>query len=143
MPVQYNRRVLILQAHTTATACLVGEIEVFILAWILTSVLKDRTAANPSHNVPIRTDLTSVTVCLVGDNKVLVPVWILTSVLKENTAVNQTHIVEIHKAHTNVTVTVATTCLATHVMVSNNTGYGSAHQCGRCQYVSGTYCYRT
>lgn len=92
MPAQYNRRVLILQAHTTATACLVGEIKALILVPILTSVPMDPTAVNPTHNVLIPKVLTSADVCLVGDTKILRLVWILTSVQKDRTAAHQTHI---------------------------------------------------
>lgn len=68
MPAPYNQPVQILQAHTTATAYLVGEIEAFIIVLILMNVLKDRTAAHATHIVLIHKAHTDVIATDVSTN---------------------------------------------------------------------------
>ena len=65
MLVQCSHCVLILWVHTTATAYLVGETEVFTHATILTSVVMDHTAAHQTHGVLIHKARINATVILV------------------------------------------------------------------------------
>ena len=117
MPAPYNQPVQILQVHTAATAYLVGEIEAFILVLTLMNVLKDRTAAHPTHAVSIHKARTNATACLVGETMVLILAAILMNVPKQVTDAQPTHIVLIHKDHTDVIATDVSTNLEVVAMV--------------------------
>ena len=91
-----------------------------MLALILMNVLRDHTAAHPTHNVLTHRAHTDATACLVGETTVIILVLILMNVLKEDTAAKPTHIALIHKVRTDVTATPVFTNLGAAVMVSTN-----------------------
>ena len=89
-----------------------------MLALILMNVLRDHTAAHPTHNVLTHRAHTDVTAYPVGEIEVIILVLILTNVLREDTTAQPTHIVLTHKAHTAATATAVFTDLGAAVIVS-------------------------
>ena len=123
MLVQCSHCVLILLGHTIATACMVGDTEVFTHATILTSVLKDHTVAHQTHGVLIHKARISATVILVTLH--LLPQQLVkTSMNVQRELTPAPHMaatppVLTALVPTLVSASVATICLATGAIVSN------------------------
>lgn len=123
MLVQCSHVVLILQVHTSATACLVGETEVLTRAMILTSVMVDHTVAHQTHGASIHKARINATVILVTLHQLPLQL-VKTSMNVQRELTPAPHMVtsptvSTALARTVVAATPATICLAIGAIVSN------------------------